>query len=447
MKRFLKWAAVATGAVVVVIIGLYVISRALGPSDQHERALALMSDREPVTGTNAFAALWLMPYDIPPEKVAAIAATDGRRFNALSAPNGQPVDAGSTMANFASVAQGQFTRRSRDESDLPMSCLADPVACLQHVSAREADYQGWRTHNRALIERAALDGTDYYRNPFEPAIYRPSPNFSVGARARRASQALDFVTGDREAAFSGVCHDINTWRRLGTNADTLLVKGVASGFVDGSLRMFAEMLARAPAGESLPPVCEAALAPPRPQELSMCEVMKGEFAFMRSGLAAAGWPDSNLLYDRDGTYMRSAAIMAVGCDEATERAIVNDRPLPPSALPAAFDFSCIRNPVGCILTHVSGPAYQDYLKKAQETGAKMRLGSTVYWLQTHPHDHRPLAERLAARPAELHSPQHPIEIVNGGQALRITLQRGSGRHWDLLLSAPAGQPSATAGAR
>ena len=58
MKRFLKWAVVAAGAMVLVVIGLYGLSRALGPSDRHERALALMSEREPVTGTNAFAALW-----------------------------------------------------------------------------------------------------------------------------------------------------------------------------------------------------------------------------------------------------------------------------------------------------------------------------------------------------------------------------------------------------
>lgn len=446
MKRFLKWAAVAIGAMVVVVIGLYGLSRALGPSDQHKRALALMSDREPVTGTNAFAALWLMPYDVPPDQVAAIAANDVQRFSALYAPNGQPVGDASTRAKFASVMQGQFTRRPDDGTDLPMQCLADPVACLQHVSAREADYQRWRTDNQALIERAALDGADYYRNLFEPRLYQPWPNISVGARARRASQALDFVTGDRVAAFSGVCQDINTWRRLGTNADTLLVKAVASGFVDGSLRMLAEMLARAPDGQPLPPVCGAALVPPRPQELSMCEAMKGELAFMQAGMKAMGMASSSMLYDRHATEARTAAIMAVGCDEATERAIVDDHPLPPWALPTLFDFSCIANPTGCLLSSMAGPAYQDYLKKAQDTGAKMRLGSTVVWLQTHSDDRRPLAERLAARPAELHSPQHPIEIVNDGQALRIALQQGSGRHWDLPLSAPAGQPGAAAGA-
>lgn len=442
MKRFLKWTAVVIGVVLVLAIGLFALSRGMGATDEQEHALALMSDRDAPAGTNAFAALWLMPYDVPAAQRSAIVAADVQRFHASLAPvvpgEGDAKEASAMEANadFVSAAQGRFERHPDSNADLPQACAGKPVECLQQVRAHVADYRRWRQANRMLIERAALDGADYYRNPFKPRLDRPIPAYTVGLRARRTSQALDFVVGDRNAAFAGACHDINIWRRLGANAGDLITTMVAFGTVSRSSQLFAAMLARSPADQVLPPVCETAFAAPLPQELSMCAAMKGEFVLARTAnLQVRPALDSKrLLFDGHATDARIAQDMMEACEEATRLAIFEDRPLPPNVSHKQFDFSCIANAIGCILSNIAAPAYRDYLLRAQEAGVRMRLAATVYWLHTQTDGDRPVAQRLAARPAALRSPQHPIDVVDGGSALRIESLLGEQRDWQLPLA-------------
>lgn len=432
MKHFLQWTAVTVGALALLAIGLFALSRALGATDRQEHALALMSDRDTPSGTNAFAALWLMPYDIPPEQVAAIAAADVRRFNALPR---DPVT-GATAGEFTSAAQGRFEKHPVEDADLPAPCTGEPAACLRKVREDVDDYRRWRQANGKLIERAALDGADYYRNLFQTHINQLLSAHLIGPQARRTSQVLDFVLGNRAAAFAGACHDIATWRRLGAGAGDLITRMLAFSLVDESSRRFALMLARSPGDQVLPPICGTALAPPVSDELSLCAAMKGEFHSTRTAILSvrdeldARW----LWFDGHVTDARIAENIVGACEEATQRAIFEDRPVPWTASRKQFDFSCIANFVGCILSNIQAPAYRDYFLRAQDAGAKMRLASTVYWLHTRSDDSRTLAQRLATRPAALRSRRHPIEVVDGGAALRIQLRGKNGQHWQLSLA-------------
>ena len=79
----------------------------------------------------------------------------------------------------------------------------------------------------------------------------------------------------------------------------------------------------------------------------------------------------------------------------------------------------MRNASGCILTDIAEPAYATYVARAKAFGDHIRLAATLAWLHgTDTSDSRPLAERLADRPAALEG-VWPVKVVDGGAALEV----------------------------
>jgi hypothetical protein len=71
--------------VALLVVATWAISRFVGSTDAQEQALATMRRLPPVTGRNAFEALWLLPYDVPESQRGRIVAEDLRR---LALPSG-----------------------------------------------------------------------------------------------------------------------------------------------------------------------------------------------------------------------------------------------------------------------------------------------------------------------------------------------------------------------
>ena len=65
----------------------------------------------------------------------------------------------------------------------------------------------------------------------------------------------------------------------------------------------------------------------------------------------------------------------------------------------------------------------------------MRLVGALRWLREHPDEQRSLDQRLARLPAALLSPERPIEVVEGGRALRVRLYEveREGPYWTIPL--------------
>src|SRR3546814_10672414 len=79
-----------------------------------------------------------------------------------------------------------------------------------------------------------------------------------------------YASGKVDEGLAGACAGVRTWRTLGTDADSLIVKMLGIGLAtDGYGRLLAQMLAELPAGHPLPVACEAALAPVSVGELSI----------------------------------------------------------------------------------------------------------------------------------------------------------------------------------
>lgn len=422
MTRWLKRIGAALATLALVLVALYGWSRWLGPTAEQERALAVMAaGQAPPVGRNAFAGLWLMPYDIPAGRRDEVFERDLRQYAGR---------AGDDHATFVSTADGRFADVRESMDRWPPLCGADAAQCLRDVLANRYGYAAWRDRNAALVERAAMDGFDHYRNPFAPRPVQPMPPFSLAMQVRRTSHALDFAQGRRQAALDGACHDIAGWRRVGASADTLLAYMMANSAVESSGRLFALMLARSPAAESLPVSCKAALAPPTVRELSPCRVMRGEFAYVQ---AAIDIP-ATAAYEPHMTAARQAVTYAQFCTPAMRRAVALDRPLPPSASPPRFGFDCIGNIAGCLLADIAAAGYRDYMVRMQGHGVRLRLLSTLYWLHTAADPARPLARRLASRPVALRSPRHPVEVVRDGGALRIAVPSQGEAYWQLPLN-------------
>ena len=253
----------------------------------------------------------------------------------------------------------------------------------------------------------------------------PAP---VAPEAGHRQARRDFDQGRRHTAFDRVCGGIVAQRGAGVGARDLLGYFSAARAVQESASLFAQMLARSPADEPLPPTCEEAFAPPRAEELSLCEAFRGT-------LAQTLEVPPDLFFDPTMTDARMATGFARTCGtDPLQLAVVQDRPLPPLSPSPRFGFDCIGNPTGCLLVDMALPAYDDYVLRAQEHGARMRLASTVYWLHGRTDDTLPLAERLAARPATMHSPGHPVEVAESGAALRIPTLGPRGGHWQLPLA-------------
>ena len=437
MKRWGRWVGGVFAFAVLGVVTLYVASGLRGATTEQRAALAVMEQPGAAPGRNAFAALWLLPYDVPQNELEAIAAEDMRRFAARDPA------AGAQNPTYVSIAADRYPQPPRSADGLPL-CRRGVPGCLAQVRAQRDAYQRWREQHIGLIERVgALSQYGHYRGNFEPSLMAPIPPLAQVSGTLLTDRALSFVDGWTEVALAQVCGDVSTWRRLAPNSDSLLVSMFGSGVAGDSTVLFAEMLAELPAGHPLPPACTIAFAAPTAAEMSLCKVMPGEFRFNRAALtqlavAENKYADGNLLFSRAMTEARWAAQMAHTCGQDVERALLADRMAPMQLANERFRLDCVRNYIGCILIDIAAPAYRDYLLRAQDYGAKLRLAGTLLWLHQNHADARPLQARLASRPGALRSAGRDIEIVDGGGALRVAMYgRHPAGHFELPLPAYA----------
>lgn len=440
MKRWAQWTG---GVVVFAILGmaaLYAASSLRGATAGQRAALALMEQPDDAPGSNAFAALWLLPHAVPEGGMEAVADEDVRRYTAR-APIGS--DAAKREGTFVSVAAARYPVPAVAVEALQL-CTRDGSGCLALVRSQPDAYQRWRGQNIGWIERAgAIPQYGHYRGRFEPGLAMPLPPLGALMPTLLTDRALSFVEGRRDVALAQVCGDVTTWRRLAPRSDSLVVSMVGHALAGSATQLFAAMLAELPAGYPLPPACGLAFAPATVADVSLCEPLKGEFRLLRTsmaklGAAADGPPGvaDNALFSGAMTEARSAQQMARFCGKDVERALVLDRPVLESSPGHRAQLECVRNYVGCILADIAAPAYRDYVLRAQDHGAKLQLAGTVAWLHENPDDMRPLAARVAARPVGLRSASRDIEVVEDGRALRVAMYgRRPAGHFQLPLAA------------
>lgn len=369
MRNAVKQVAIAVAVMLGLALALFAASRWRGAPPAHRQALAIMQAPSVMPGENAFAALWLLRYDVPAERQAEVAAEDARRFGRAPPPS----DAQHRPFQTAAAARFDDLQAAR-ESD-PPPC---DDGCLSRVREDADVYAGWTARQVRLAERvSALSGYGYYRSGFTPRVDMPFPDLGAVSRVR-TMHALAFVQGRHDEALDGVCRDARTWRRLVPNSDSLIVSMAGVGFYDRSLRLFADMLAELPPGHPLPASCRIAFAAPAVLESSICAAMKGEFGFGQAAMRqVADDRRAWLFFDREMTAAQMAHGMVRACDPS-----IGTRPDARQGgtqpwWAALVRFECVSNFIGCVLGDIAAPAYGHYLLRAEDHATRMQAGTAL----------------------------------------------------------------------
>ena len=445
----LKRMAVGLVAMVLVVaavgIGLVTASRMRAPTAEQQAALDLLESPSPAQGSNAFPALLLMPYDVPADRVEALALAESQRFNRT------PVGAGFELrVPYPDLAVG---------SEQPANCSWRDSGCLHKVRQHRDAYAARLQRQAPLLQRArSLGQHGHYRTLMDQRIDTDFPRFQV-LTAATTHHALQFVDGDVESALTGVCGDVQAWRRLAPTADNLLTSMIGSAAIQGSSQLFAEMLESLPAEHPLPPSCATAFVAPAASELSLCEAMRGEAVMSRS-ISSAGWAEQEqsmtplqrawggVVYDQHKTEARLAPAYAWPCTSQARDMVARDVPALREATPGSrWNFECVGNMAGCILADIAIPAYRKYPQRMQDTGAMVRAVGTLLWMRERraAGDARPVAELLGTQPEALKSATRPLRLVEEGSMLQVDrFDDTSGKTFQLPLPASVRESPAPA---
>lgn len=431
MNSFSQWArrlALAALATIAILATLWGLSRALYPTAEQRDALALMQLPAPPPGENAFAAMWTLDRAVPPAEMQQVIQRDAVRVAELPPfPDPDNLDA----TELVSAAE-QYPDLAPSRQDRDLFCNAERDDCLDKVRQEPSKYRALVERNRELLDRIdALADYDYVRQQLP---WHMSASIAVPSNGRLSAtrHALWFNEGRVDDALAASCRGIDTWRRLGASGDTLILRLIANSFaVEYHGKLLAEMLAELPLDHPLPPECAPALAPPPPQELSLCTAMRGE-----SELSAEitgpmlysmnDWWSSPMLfvaYDVEATEAARAQNLAPICAESElERIAADQQPEVEShEVPGIWRLACLGNFIGCTMNSIGASPYASYRIRMQNFGARIKLLATLAWLRENADQTAQLDSLLEKRPEALKSPTRQVEIGEDGDSLQIRM--------------------------
>src|SRR5690606_11887867 len=180
MRRMLKWLGTAVVAVAAIVVLAWLAGRASGPGRMQREALALMQAPWVAPGSNAFDALWLLPYPVDDADMAGIVERDAARLRAAPPPGG---DGWTGAAAFRSEAATHHPVQLPDSDDRARLCTAYGEDCLIRVRADLPAYQALLERHAGLFQRvAALERHGHVANRFPARMDMPFPPLDL-ARA------------------------------------------------------------------------------------------------------------------------------------------------------------------------------------------------------------------------------------------------------------------------
>lgn len=380
MVRVFKWLAAGVLVIGFVLVAVYGLSRAMGPTKAEQQALQALQPGKPPTGSNGFAQLWLLPYAVPAAEQAAVLKADLARF-------------AKEPRTFKSTAEERWPREELIDAPGLQLCDWKDQDCLARIHGNQAGYAAAVASNTPVAARVeALHDADYVRNPFPLDPLLPFPAYQL-LSAPQTGHALTFVRGHRQEALAGVCRDARTARMLGRDPDYLIGGMISLAMLRGTANLFAEMLAALPGDATLPDECVAAFAPLPTDATNVCKVMQREFAFVQSGVGDSAWQSvegagatrGHWLFNRDKTVARMAVGKAWPCEAGGKAQVAADQPVTTPAMRSdARDFRCLANAVGCTLADMGPSNFDDYSRRGQDGMARLRLVSVALWLRAHP---------------------------------------------------------------
>ncbi|RNF86337.1 hypothetical protein [Montanilutibacter psychrotolerans] len=393
-----------------------------------DAAVAMLAIPAAKPGSNAFASVWLLRYEVPALAHEAVMSEDVAAFDRRLQLRHQQVPHGfeaTDSAAFVSAARDRYPYTPSTKADLDALCGLTTDDCLDYVRAhREQAITGLSAFRPLLPRIAAIGQHGHIADRFSADAQAPAPEWGL-LRARLSEHALDFVDGRVDAALSATCTDAVTWRRLSTNSYQLVATVVGRSFATASVTLASQMLAELPPDHPLPASCRLAFSPPLPEEALTCRAISGEF---RTVAAAIVGPDhdpddsgiAKAVLRRDDARRRLATLYAPACNAQTRRSVMLDRPVPRTDT-SSYSLGCLLSLTDCQPTAEAGFDHSRSTRRGQDTIARLRMAAALLWLRDRPQDARPLPTRLAEMPASLRGPGRAIEPDVDGRGLKVAL--------------------------
>jgi hypothetical protein len=405
MRETLRWIGYLVLAALVTVSIVFAFFRIRGPSQKQRAALALMEkDYRPKEGRNAFPLMWYLEYDVPESEIATRFAAEVAFVHARLDADTMPVPY-NAQANKLSETAGDKSRLCELRAG---DCLAKVTADPGAMRAIVATYPVIRARD------AAFEATDYDWNDFQPdvrAVIAAVP--LVAQRVWLSAYALEYADGNRGAALTDTCSNLDAWRRIHRGANSLIGSMIAIASTDGAMRLFADMLATLPPGEPVPDACAHALRPIEAADVDRCAEMAAEFAMSQNAidfeLAASESPTRTaptrfgfwVMFDKPQWKAWVAEQYAYYCEEPPTRALA-DVPRPPFSRGLTRQLECISSIGSCVTQDVAISAYDQYDARTLDYAAHLRLAAAVLWLHDAAGD-APLEQRFDARPVAMRS--------------------------------------------
>ena len=441
MQKVFAWFLALACCVLLAVLGLYVVSRLMPIPVDEAAALAKLEEAPALPGRNGGAALWLLPYDVPAEQAEHVLAPEVARFAAMRVQSGeQDIFLGLDIDAERLVA---------DVNLHEIQCRLRDAGCLQRVRVNLSEFEHQaKLRSRISPRVAALDGYDYFRNPFPPSLYSPLPEY-VALTRDLSVHAYAFARGDTASALQGVCRDASIARKLVASGDNLIGSMIGVAMMDGAGRLFVEMLTELPPDYRVPAQCLEVFRADNAMASGICPTMMGEgryaIATARSALQAEVGRHSrpySWFLDVEKTVARSAPRATWYCEKTAQRQILTDQPLQQTSDNSPLSLRCLANQTGCFMTDVIPPDYNEYAWRLQDAEMRQKLVATWLWLRANAGDTRPLADRLASRPQALKSAAREIRISADGKALLAPMyeSRPEGDTWQLPIADWMNQP-------
>ncbi len=443
VARALKTLLLVVLAVVLLLAAVFTYARLTAPSPAQREAMALLEARAVPPGDEG--AAWLRFAQRPDVPDAEVQVTDARERAAW---------------RERGVARPESGREPVLPATLLEACGAACLDALRAAPEQVASLAAWEPVAARLRRGLAL--------PSVAASPEDAEMPSLAAvRVLAWLNARDFIAGARAEAIEATCTDIAQLRRHARQPGGVVELLVFGGLAERSGELLAAMLAEAP-GLPLPAACSALVAPPTEADTgAFCVAMAGEYALNRALVrrgfdasiaraddqaqatgddapATAARHASVLFVDEEAQLGMTAEAYAVQCGPQAAEAIAADDPARlPSAQPRVRVVDWVGHYISTVLVQIGAPAYGQYGVRHLDLLARQRLLAARLLLQgSDPAE--PLAARIDALPAWVHSPTRRIEAGDDGASLRVAQFDGEAVVMPMPVAAPSAEAAAAA---
>lgn len=319
-------------------------------------------------GTNGFAALYSLGYNLTPAQQRQVLAEDAKRF------------AASSRSPRWTSSLNQVAPLPGDLNHNPAACRAkDLPGCLAYVRAHNKAVGVELSANKTRIDQAqALVAFDHFQSPFADRLDRPIASYyAIHWLPVRA--AHQFASGDRAAGLATTCDAIRIGRSLLSGSDHLVGSMVGASAVARGSAVLAEMMAELPREEALPPSCDHALSPGLSPVNATCRALVSEGRFSMLGMrnedmvgivaAEQGVPRAVAakLYNEDVSEAYEAPRFTQFCDAQSQKEIARDAPRSERAIKSMKGAVCTVAPYSCVLNNMQSPRYNNYALRIQDS--------------------------------------------------------------------------------